>query len=392
MQRTGRPWIVMACYSVGVTYVGLDVMSRVANVLTRICEEPSRLWTLACRCNFYVEEVTAKIKELRSLVAKDKSDKIGDGKKKAQRAGTGQDTEPAAEEGRAGGLEDAEKHVRFELPEAFQVDFTRDEDLKDVVGGPDVEWAQDVYKPKYTHGGEDGVSAPEEAKRLVTQAQQLAASPTLTQLEGASDDLYAWAASRVARQPDLDLVSLMTEMATYGMGELAKEATEYLELADTKAGEATRITVKDTMWVADQPGQGSVQIDGRTWRLWDFGEDVEMTEELASLLKLAQPEVERRQCVTMTIAAAVEWRRRGRRPHPDEVRQKAQELRLEQTRLAKEAETLIGGPEEFVAPIEHELRIYIHGPGHPGAREGFQRISCLPGGGSPGSSVGGSAS
>ena len=177
--------------------------------------------------------------------------------------------------------------MRFELLEAFQVDFTRDEDLKDVVGGPDAEWAQDVYKPKYTHGGEDGVSAPEEAKRLVTQAQQLAASPTLTQLEGASDDLYAWAASRVARQPDLDLVSLMTEMATYGMGELAKEATEYLELADTKAGEATRITVKDTMWVADQPGQGSVQIDGRTWRLWDFGEDVDMTEELASLLKLA---------------------------------------------------------------------------------------------------------
>ena len=71
----------------------------------------------------------------------------------------------------------------------------------------------------------------------------------------------------MARQPDLDFVNLMTEMATKSMGELAKEATEYLELADTRAGETTRIAVKDTLWVADQPGQGTVQIDGKTWRL-----------------------------------------------------------------------------------------------------------------------------
>jgi len=131
------------------------------------------------------------------------------------------------EEGKAGGFDETEKQVRFELPEAFEVDFTEAEDLKDLVQGPDPRWADDVYKPKYTHAGEDGVSAPEEARRLVAQAQQLSTSPTLSRLEGASGDLYAWAASRVARQPDLDFVNLMTEMATYGMGELAKEATEY---------------------------------------------------------------------------------------------------------------------------------------------------------------------
>lgn len=282
------------------------------------------------------------------------------------------------EEGKAGGFDETEKQVRFELPEAFEVDFTEAEDLKDLVQGPDPRWADDVYKPKYTHAGEDGVSAPEEARRLVAQAQQLSTSPTLSRLEGASDDLYAWAASRVARQPDLDFVNLMTEMATYGMGELAKEATEYLELADTRAGEASRIVVKDTLWVADQPGQGAIQIDGRSWRLWDYGEDVEMTEELASMLKVAHPENERRQCVTMTMAAAVEWRKRGRRPDPKEVVRKAQELRLEQTRMAKEAEELIGNPEEMVAPIEHELRIYIQDLTTPAHEKDFRGLAVFP--------------
>ena len=44
-----------------------------------------------------------------------------------------------------------------------------------------------------------------------------------------------------------------------------------------------------------------------------------MTDELSSMLKVAQPENERRQCVTMTMAAAVEWRKKGRRPSQQEV-------------------------------------------------------------------------
>ena len=325
------------------------------------------------------ESVTAKIKDLRAAIAKDKSDKVGDGKKRNPKAGAGQEQEQAGEEGKAGGVdEESERRVRFEVPEAFKVDFTEAEDLKELMEGPSTSWADDVYKPRYTHAGDEGTSAPEEARRLVSQAQQLASSPTLSKLEGASDDLYAWAASRVARQPDVDFVNLMTEMATYGMGELAKDATEYLEAADTRAGEATRIVVKDTMWVADQPGQGAVQIDGKLWRSWDYGEDLEMTEELAALLKLAHPEMERRQCVTMTMAAAVEWRGRGRRPSPKEVHTKAQELRLEQTRLAKEAEQLIGTAEEMVAPIEHELRIYIHDLVTQAHEKDFRGLAVFP--------------
>ena len=50
-------------------------------------------------------------------------------------------------------------------------------------------------------------------------------SPTLqAYFEEASDDLYAWAAARMARDPTLEVVPLLQEMATYGLGELAKEA------------------------------------------------------------------------------------------------------------------------------------------------------------------------
>lgn len=51
----------------------------------------------------------------------------------------------------------------------------------------------------------------------------MADQPTLKASEGASDDLYAWAAARVAREPEIDLQTLMAEMSTYGMGELARE-------------------------------------------------------------------------------------------------------------------------------------------------------------------------
>ena len=327
------------------------------------------------------ETVTSKIKDLRALMAKDKGDKIGDGKKKALRAGTGGESEAAGEEGRAGGADDrGDRRVQFDVPEEFNVDYTEAEDLKELVKGPSERWAEDVYQPVHTHGGRNGTSAPEEARRLVAQAQELASSTTLKSLEGASDDLYAWAASRVARQPTVELVDLMTEMATYGMGELAREATEYLEVSKdpTKAGETSRLTVRDTLWVENQPGQGAILLDGKTWRLWDYGEDVEMTEDLAGLLKLSQPELEKRQCVTMTMAAAIEWRSKGRRPQMSEVHARAQEVRIAQTRLAKEAEEVVGQAEEMVAPIEHELRIYIHDLVTPAHEKDFRGLAVFP--------------
>ena len=132
----------------------------------------------------------------------------------------------------------------------------------------------------------DGVTAPEEAKDYV-----------LSKLEGASDDLYAWAAARVARSPSSSFEDIMSEMATYGLGELADEATRFLEAnLGTKAGSTGELQARETVWENGQPGKGTAVI----------------AEELAGLLQQAHVGMEKRQCVTKAVAAGVLWRTRAR--------------------------------------------------------------------------------
>ena len=332
------------------------------------------------------DTVTAKIKELRAHISKEKGDKIAEGRKgKGPKAGHEENEKETAERdqqegGKAGGAEPQRRVRIWDVPEEFHVDYTKDEDLQTVVKGPQETWANDVFRPERSHGGRDGESATREAKDLVRVAQGLASQPTLKALQGASDDLYAWAAARVARNPQLDVETLMMEMSTYGLGELAKEAAEILEgCGGTRAGEVSRVIVRDTIWAPGQPGQGSVQVDGKVWRSWDYGEDVMMTEDLAALLQVAEPVMERRQCVTVTMASAILWRQHRRRPTVTEVHEKAKELRLEQTRLAQEANQVMGVAAEMVAPVEHELRVYAHDLVTPSHEKDFRSLSvfCL---------------
>ena len=310
------------------------------------------------------ESVNQKIKDLRAYMAKDRAEKTQDGKRRGDRAGA----DPTKESGE-GGQEDSTKagghdkrKVRFwEAPEEFKVDYTKGEDLKSFVHGPDPDWGKDRYEPQRTHPGRGGETAPEEARRLVQEAQRLADGPVLSALESASDNLYAWASARVARDPGVTLDGLLQEMALYGVGELAKEAGDLLEATSgTKAGEKARMLVRDTIWVEGEPGQGSVELEGQVWRNWDYGEELRMSDELAALLQVAEAGVERRQCVTLALAAGVAWRENGRRPTVSEVQEKALSFRMEQTRQAVEALQVMGEPEEMVTAVEHELRIYSH--------------------------------
>ena len=230
------------------------------------------------------DSVNQKIRDLRAGITKDKAEKTQDGRRRAERAGAEAEENPSSREetSRAGGHE--ERRVRFwDAPEEFRVDYTKGEDLKTFVNGPDPTWGNDRYEPQKTHPGRGGETAPEEARKLVQEAQRLAEGPVLSALEEASDNLYAWAAARVAREPSVGLETLLEEMALYGVGELAKEAGELLEAkGSTKAGEKVRMYVRDTMWVEGEPGQGSVELEGQVWRNWDYGEDLRMSDELAS--------------------------------------------------------------------------------------------------------------
>ena len=331
------------------------------------------------------DSVATKIKDLRSKLERDKSEKIQDGKRRGQRAGQSDEAQKKGpEEGKptddpkAGGSEDP-RRVRFwEPPEEFQVDYTKEEDLKELIKKPEDTWGETVKTDAKPNPGRQGESAPQEARRLVAEAQRLGRHETLKKLEGASDDLYAWAAARVAREPEVSAAGLLNEMATYGLGELAKEASDLLEQLEGHKAGSSQFQVHATTWDGQGPGHGGVTIDGQRWRLIDYKEEIPMTEELAGILQAADPTVEKRQCVTLTLAAGIHRHQTGSLPTFHQAVEKAKELRLEQARQAAEAGRTVGEPNEFVSAVEHETRVYIHDIVTPNHEKDFRSLAIFP--------------
>ena len=309
------------------------------------------------------ESAGEKIKELRSQVAKDKDAKTKEGQDR-RRAGNGKKAEEVAEEvvkepsGRAGGVTWAPPQ------EMVQVDYTAQEkEFADLVSGPKVERFEHVPKESIPNGGRGGESAPETAKELVREAQRLATGPVLGASQDASDDLYAWASTRVANDPKLTLVELLDDMVQYGLGDLAAEASAVLEKhADPKAGSSRRCQVGATVWDGEGPGRAQIHIDGKAWAMYDYKEEIMMTEELAGLIGVVQPELEKRQCVTKVLAAGILRAQTGALPSMEAVEELGQALRLEQARQAAEAELLMGQGDSHRAGTTDVFPRHLEGP------------------------------
>ena len=271
--------------------------------------------------------------------------------------------------------------MRFwEVPEEFEaVDYTKQEDIQELVKGPDAGWGVPVqHQGRPHHGGEE--KAPPKETTLMDEARKLHDGPVLGPLADASDDLYAWAATRVASEPHLTLESLLEEMQLYGVADLAAEAAELMERQGTgeKAGEVPRLVVRDTLWADGEPGQGGFELDGQLWRTWDYQEEISLDEEAAALLGITEGVEEKRQCVTKTMAVGTLWRRLARRPQLTEVNEEALSLRKEQLQHALEASAQMGQAAEYVTPVEHELRVYIHDVINPHHERDFRSFAVLP--------------
>ena len=253
--------------------------------------------------------------------------------------------------------------------------------MSDMIKGPDTRWVEEVTHQGIPHPGRQGDSAPAEATRLVRKAEELASGPVLSALQEASDDLYAWAAARVAQDDTQDLQQLMEEMATFGLGDLAAEASSILEKLDhRRAGEVGRLEIGEVQWPADAnyPGQGELKIDGQSWSMLDYREEVPMSDELAALVKVPEPQEEKRQCVTRVLAAGVLQRQLGRPPSQKEVDVKAEEMRREHCYQAVDAAEQLGEAEEFVTAVEHELRTYVHDIITPHHEKDFRCLAVFP--------------
>ena len=236
------------------------------------------------------ESAAEKIKGLRAAVAADKATKVADGRKSGESAEN--------EETRAGGNKTLKFH---EVPEEFEaIDFTAAEtEMQEYLKGPDDRWLHGDGGGDRVLASATGESAPLEAKELVRRAEEMATGPVLGPLREASDDLFAWAAARVARQPDATLEDVLGDMAMYGLGDLAEEASRILEKnVGHKAGASAGIEVSETTWTAGGPGSGTAVIEGVTWKTWDYREDIHVSEELAAMLRQPEEGREKRQCVT----------------------------------------------------------------------------------------------
>ena len=310
------------------------------------------------------DSASEKIKELRQQVAKDKDPKVKEGQER-RRAGkeateSSEKNETSKDEknppGKAGG-------VTWAPPEEMvNIDYTKQEqEFAEIVKGPSLTVFQHTPREGKPHPGRNGETAPQIAQDLLREAQRLTAGPVLKALEGASDDLYAWASTRVAQDPTIRLDALMEEMTQYGLGDLADEAASILEkVSEPRAGSGKRCDVGEVHWEGCAPGKAVVTIDGQAWSMYDFKEEVQMTEELAGLIGVVQPETEKRQCVTKVLAAGHLWSSTGQVPAMEAVEELAQQYRLEQARQAAEAEGIMGHAEAKVSAIEHELRMYAH--------------------------------
>jgi len=325
------------------------------------------------------ESATEKIKELRANVARDKAAKVQDGQDR-RRAGNDRqgnvvaEKKPEEDSGTAGG-------VTWKAPiEMEHTDFTPQEaDFAQLVAGPDPKVLEHIKITSRPHEGRQGETAPPEAQRLLQEAQRLADGPVLSALQDASDDLYAWASTRVANEPSVTLVELLGEMNQFGLGELAAEAAQFLEKTNEgKAGQGRRCNIGATHWEGDGPGRAQVDIDGTCWAMYDFKEQVQMTEELAGLVGAVHPEVEKRQGVTKVLAAGCLMARDEKVPSMKAVEEFAQVLRLEQARLAADAESMMGHAEPKVTPIEHELRMYTHDILKPHHDKDYRAVAAFP--------------
>ena len=264
--------------------------------------------------------------------------------------------------------------------EMESTDFTPQEaEFPQLVAGPNPKMLEHIKASSQPHEGRLGETAPEDAQRLLREAQRLADGPVLSALKDSSDDLYAWASTRVANDPSVTLVDLMGEMNQFGLGELAAEAAQILEgINEGKAGQGRRCNVGVTHWDGDGPGRAQVEIDGTCWAMYDFKEEVFMTEELAGLIGAVHPEVEKRQCVTKVLATGCLMAKEEKVPSMKAVEEFAQGLRLEQARLAADAESMMGHAEPKVTPIEHELRMYTHDILKPHHDKDYRAIAAFP--------------
>jgi hypothetical protein len=248
-------------------------------------------------------------------------------------------------------------------------------DLAELVKGPDRQWGREAHP-----GGKPSAAAlrvPEEHHEYAARLDQWSPNEAV---EKASCALKAYVRSRQAQDQDVTVGVALEEIASYGVGDVAEEASLILDSGGRAGHSHPEAEVKfgAVVWpdAGGEPGVGSLLVKGESWSCLDYREDLPMTEELAAILGEPEPRLEKRQCLLKSVAAALLVGPEV--PAEADVIALAAKLRLEMANNARAAERALGPAPDRVSPTEHELRVHLHDALSSDHDKDFRVLACLP--------------
>ena len=224
--------------------------------------------------------------------------------------------------------------------------------LADLVKGPDPQWGRNVHPGGRPYGSEE-TEVPQDLAGLRARL----ANVTLPAALGpASSALKAYVRSRLAAEPAVTATEALSDAANYGVGDVAEEAAMILD-ADPRAGELggatpeVQLTATSGPPVDGEPGRATMRLDGATWQVFDYREEILPTAATMPCLGEEEPRPERRQCLLKSVAAALLMQDREP-PSQAAVDHKAAELRGELAAKAWDTARALGPAPDRVTASE----------------------------------------
>ena len=123
---------------------------------------------------------------------------------------------------------------------------------------------------------------------------------------------------------------------------------------------ASRAEISRTNWSRGFPGVATVEWGGGAWRALDYGDRLDLEEEVARHTGQAEQPTEVRQCLLKASAAAALWVKRREILNHEQVLSQAAEMRAEHYWAACEAGCALGAAPAWVSPEEADLRVFVH--------------------------------
>eukprot|EP00971_Amphidinium_carterae_P345152 6485941-Amphidinium_carterae.1 len=176
-----------------------------------------------------------------------------------------------------------------------------------------------------------------------------------------SPEMSCYLHARQTLDPAKPLSEFLREAVERGAPILAKEASKLLDRAQRAGEGGPRVEISPTTWAdVNVPGNGTIKFAHREMPLYDYGEQLPLSQHLRDQLQLPEDRPERRQCLLRCVAGGLLLAHTGKVPNMTEVDVAALSLREELHTQALCASHAMGSVTGRIPILEHELRTHVH--------------------------------